>query len=428
MTRLLALLLLLSLSTASYAQSTKKIRGLKSEQQQVKKDIAKQQKRLKTNESDVEKRLNGLMVINADIDEKKKSIDSIRSDMAALDEEIRSLNVQIADLKRQLEDRKEKYVKSLRYMHRNRSIQNQLMFIFSAKNFTQMYRRMRFMREYASYQKAQGEEIKLKQKEVEQKSQQLTAAKEQKSSLLAKGERERQALEQKQREQQKTVAELKKQQKTIKSLIAKQKERDAALNAEIDRLVEIEVGKARMRAAEEARKKAEAAKAAEEAKKGKSTKKKKAETAAKPAPKFTEPSSDDRKISGSFESNKGRLPMPVTGSYKIVNHYGQYTVQGLSNVRLENKGINILGNPGAQVRSIFDGEVSAVFSTGGVTGVMVRHGSYISVYCNLSSVSVHKGQKVSTRQTLGTIGKDNILQFQLRKERDKLNPELWLAR
>lgn len=428
MTRLLALLLLLSLSTASYAQSTKKIRGLKSEQQQVKKDIAKQQKRLKTNESDVEKRLNGLMVINADIDEKKKSIDSIRSDMAALDEEIRSLNVQIADLKRQLEDRKEKYVKSLRYMHRNRSIQNQLMFIFSAKNFTQMYRRMRFMREYASYQKAQGEEIKLKQKEVEQKSQQLTAAKEQKSSLLAKGERERQALEQKQREQQKTVAELKKQQKTIKSLIAKQKERDAALNAEIDRLVEIEVEKARMRAAEEARKKAEAAKAAEEAKKGKSTKKKKSETAAKPAPKFTEPSSDDRKISGSFESNKGRLPMPVTGSYKIVNHYGQYTVQGLSNVRLENKGINILGNPGAQVRSIFDGEVSAVFSTGGVTGVMVRHGSYISVYCNLSSVSVHKGQKVSTRQTLGTIGKDNILQFQLRKERDKLNPELWLAR
>lgn len=427
MTRLLALLLLLSLSTASYAQSTKKIRGLKSEQQQVKKDIAKQQKRLKTNESDVEKRLNGLMVINADIDEKKKSIDSIRSDMAALDEEIRSLNVQIADLKRQLEDRKEKYVKSLRYMHRNRSIQNQLMFIFSAKNFTQMYRRMRFMREYASYQKAQGEEIKLKQKEVEQKSQQLTAAKEQKSSLLAKGERERQALEQKQREQQKTVAELKKQQKTIKSLIAKQKERDAALNAEIDRLVEIEVEKARMRAAEEARKKAEAAKAAEEAKKGKS-KKKKSETAAKPAPKFTEPSSDDRKISGSFESNKGRLPMPVTGSYKIVNHYGQYTVQGLSNVRLENKGINILGNPGAQVRSIFDGEVSAVFSTGGVTGVMVRHGSYISVYCNLSSVSVHKGQKVSTRQTLGTIGKDNILQFQLRKERDKLNPELWLAR
>lgn len=426
MTRLLALLLLLSLSTASYAQSTKKIRGLKSEQQQVKKDIAKQQKRLKTNESDVEKRLNGLMVINADIDEKKKSIDSIRSDMAALDEEIRSLNVQIADLKRQLEDRKEKYVKSLRYMHRNRSIQNQLMFIFSAKNFTQMYRRMRFMREYASYQKAQGEEIKLKQKEVEQKSQQLTAAKEQKSSLLAKGERERQALEQKQREQQKTVAELKKQQKTIKSLIAKQKERDAALNAEIDRLVEIEVEKARMRAAEEARKKAEAAKAAEEAKKGKS--KKKSETAAKPAPKFTEPSSDDRKISGSFESNKGRLPMPVTGSYKIVNHYGQYTVQGLSNVRLENKGINILGNPGAQVRSIFDGEVSAVFSTGGVTGVMVRHGSYISVYCNLSSVSVHKGQKVSTRQTIGTIGKDNILQFQLRKERDKLNPELWLAR
>ena len=136
----------------------------------------------------------------------------------------------------------------------------------------------------------------------------------------------------------------------------------------------------------------------------------------------------DRKLSSNFESNKGRLPIPITGSYRIVSHYGQYDVEGLKNVRLDNKGINILGSPGAQARAIFNGEVSAVFAFGGTSVVMVRHGSYISVYCNLRSVSVSRGQKVSTRQALGTLGSDNILQFQLRRETAKLNPEVWLGR
>ena len=120
--------------------------------------------------------------------------------------------------------------------------------------------------------------------------------------------------------------------------------------------------------------------------------------------------------------------MPITGSYKIVSHFGQYNVEGLKNVTLDNKGINIKGQPGAQARSIFDGEVSAVFGYAGQMGVIVRHGSYLSVYCNLSSVSVRRGQQVSTRQVLGSIGGEGILQFQLRRGNDKLNPENWLGR
>ena len=138
--------------------------------------------------------------------------------------------------------------------------------------------------------------------------------------------------------------------------------------------------------------------------------------------------SEDVRISGNFESNRGRLPMPITGAYRIVSHFGQYNVEGLHNVTLDNKGINIKGENGAQARSIFDGEVSGVFSFGGTMVVMVRHGSYISVYCNLVSVNVHRGQRVSTRQALGRVGSDNILQFQLRKETTKLNPESWLGR
>ena len=139
-------------------------------------------------------------------------------------------------------------------------------------------------------------------------------------------------------------------------------------------------------------------------------------------------STEDRRLSGNFESNRGRLPMPITGGYRIVSGFGQHDVDGLKGVRLDNKGINIKGQPGAQARSIFDGEVCAVFNIGGVMGVMVRHGSYISVYTNLANVSVRRGQKVSTRQALGTINSEGILQFQLRKGAAPQNPSRWLAR
>ena len=126
--------------------------------------------------------------------------------------------------------------------------------------------------------------------------------------------------------------------------------------------------------------------------------------------------------------------MPISGSYIIVNHYGQYSVEGLRGVRLDSKGINIQGQSGAQARAIFDGEVASIFKVNGLSNVIVRHGTYLSVYCNLSSVSVSAGQKVSTRQSLGRIFSDpndggrTILHFQLRKETAKLNPEQWLAR
>ena len=455
--------------TADY--ETPSIKGLKNERAQIKKQIVAQQQKLRKNERDVKERLKNLMVINSEIADKRRTIDTIRRDITHLDGNITKLNSQLDVLGKELNDRKQKYVKSMRYMHRNRSIQSQLMFIFSAKNFSQMYRRMRFMREYASYQRAQGEEVKTKQAEVTEKHQQLTATKKQKSNLLYKGEEERRSLEGKQVEQQNVVNSLQKQQKTIQGIIAQQQKRDAAINAQIDRLVAIEVEKARQRAIAEAKRKAaEEAKRAEAERKRKAEelarkqaelarKQKEAEAAKRKAeeqrneedrkaiaeakklerevevakkeqakPLIYNLDSEDRRISGSFESNRGRLPMPITGGYRIVSHFGQYNVEGLNNVRLDNKGINILGSAGAKARSIFDGEVSAVFSMGGVTGVMVRHGSYISVYCNLSSVSVHRGQKVSARQVLGSVGQDNILQFQLRKERAKLNPEAWLGR
>ena len=431
------------------------VQSLEKQRKQLQQQIKEQERRLASSQQDVKKRLQNLMMLNTEIAGKRRTIDTIRHDITELDVEIEQLGVQLEQLQKQLATCKQRYVKSLRYMHRNRSSQSQMMFIFSADNLTQMFRRMRFMREYAAYQHVQGDEVKLQQEEVNDKLQEISAAKNQKSRLLAKGEQERIALEGKQTEQQNVVKTLQKEQKTIQSIIAQQKKKDAALNAQIDRLIAEEVARQKARAEAEARRRAEAAARERELAEAKAREEKaRAEAMAAKDKKAREEAerrvreaeekrvaaqrkaesmplhapSEDIRISGNFESNRGRLPMPITGPYRIVSHFGQYNVEGLHNVTLDNKGINIRGENGASARSIFDGEVSGVFSFGGTMVVMVRHGSYISVYCNLASVNVHRGQRVTTRQSLGRVGNDNILQFQLRKETAKLNPESWLGR
>lgn len=475
--------------------SNSEIKGLRSQQAKIKQNIRRQEQALRANKAQVQEKLRKLMVINGEMDRRRQSIDSINHDIHRLDGDIGILNSQLKELQTQLQARKKEYAKSMRYMAKRRGIQSELMFIFSGKDFRQIFRRMRFMRQYAAYQRTQGKAVQEQQARVNEKNDQLKQTRGVKSTLLQKGQKEHAALEGQKEEQQKVVNSLQKQQKTIQTVIADQRKKDAAINAEIDRLVAIEVERARQAAIAEAKRKAEQAaeakrkaellakkkaiaeaaarenarrvaeaRAAEQRAKAEAraaadrnaAEKAKAEQAAREAEsariamerkakleeeraarevasakKASEEaqtlSSADRLISGGFEANKGRLPSPLAGG-RIVSHFGMHNVEGLSGVQLDNKGINILGQAGSAVRSIYDGVVSAVFNAGGTMGVLVRHGAYISVYCNLRSVIVSRGQKVSARQSLGVVGRDNILQFQLRKERDKLNPERWIAR
>ena len=194
------------------------VKGLKQEQQQVRKQIQEQERKLRANEQNVKKRLENLLVINNEIADKRKSIDNIRMDITRLEGNIQMLEAQMKVLDHELDDRKQRYIKSMRYMHGHRNIESKLMFIFSAKNFSQMYRRLRFMREYASYQQTQGEAVKSMQAQVQEAFNELTDSKYRKDTLLTLGEKERRMLEDKQVEQQKVVTSLQKQQKTIQSI------------------------------------------------------------------------------------------------------------------------------------------------------------------------------------------------------------------
>ncbi len=423
------------------AQTNRKIRNLQSQSKNLKQQISQSEQLLRTTKKDVRSQLSNLALLNGQIENQRRYISGIEGEVSTLNADIGRLSGELRKLLAELEECKRKYGRSVLYMYKNRTTQNKLMFLFSAKNFSQVYRRLRYMMEYAKYQRVQGEIIRQKEAAVRAKQNELLEAKSQKNTLLAQGRQEQTKLEGQQKEREGIVNELQKKQSKLQATITQTRKRYNSLNAQIDRLIQQEIEAAeRRRKAEEARRRREAEQKAREAAaaqaRKKQSKKKGTSTASsskkEATPVFREQSSADRKLSNNFAANKGRLPMPITGPYVLSSRYGQYNVPGLKNVQLDNKGINITGKAGAQARSIFDGEVTAVFSFGGYVNVLVRHGSYISVYCNLSSASVRKGQTVSTRQVLGNVANDGTgnctLHFQLRKETAKLNPVAWRAR
>ena len=415
------------------AQSNKLIRELEGKRGALQKQIAETESILQNTKKDVGSQLNGLAALTGQIEERKRYILSINNDVETIERELVSLDRQLNGLEKDLKEKKKKYEASVQYLYKNKSIEEKLMFIFSAKNLGQTYRRMRYVREYATYQRLQGEEILKKQEQIRKKKAERQQVKAAKEGLLKERENEKAKLEAQEKEKRTLVANLQKKQKGLQSEVNKKRREANQLNARIDRLIAEEIERARKRAAEEARREAAARKKADTNGKGAS----KTGTAAKPKSEpldaFTM-SKADRELSGSFVANRGKLPMPISGPYIITSRYGQYSVEGLRNVKLDNKGIDIQGKPGAQARAIFDGKVAAVFQLNGLFNVLIRHGNYISVYCNLSSASVKSGDTVSTKQSIGQIfsdGADNgrtVLHFQLRREKEKLNPEPWLNR
>lgn len=408
--------------------------------------------------------LDSVLILDNRIGKQQASIDSLNTEIVRLNKLVSTLQKELSQLEKELQIKKNRYSNALVRLRRHRSVQNKMMFIFSADNFAQIIRRMRYLQEYATYQKAQGAIIKEQQQEIKKKQNELLAAKAQVQKNLQTVEANKTALVSLKSSCQTKIDYLNRNLTSVQRQIAEYQKQEASLNAEIDRIIKQEIEAERKRKEEEARKKAEAEKrererklaeakaareralAAQKAAKSDAEKKaakkelERADKDVRTAEKnnragekiaaWKSDNSSDVRLSSSFANNKGKLPMPITGSYSVVGHYGKYTVSGLRNVQLDNKGIDIRGQQGAAARAIFDGEVSSVFQYGTSYIIMLRHGSYISVYSGLSSVNVKKGQKVSTKQTLGNIGKDangnTVLHFQLRKESTRLNPELWV--
>lgn len=440
-----AVLLVLCISMPVCAQNSKKVKNLKAQKTQLQKNLKKNQQALVKTGKDVKDGQSYLHHIDRQLEDRVEHIRTMEHEMDSIETEMKHVRTNIVSLDAQLADKKQKYLRAIRFSRQFPKVRNTLVFVLSAKSLTQMYRRARYTREYAVYQHDLGRQIQQKQGELMEAQNSLLASKSRMAGLLQEVIRQRRKLNEQQVRQQQYIKNLKRREDNLRDKVSKQQRELSALNKKIDDLIAYEIEQARKRAEAEARRKAEAeakrrAAAKKQAKTGTSTSKKPASSEGT-ASKSTKPASSssgswltasDKKLNGTFLQNKGRLPVPITGQYRISGRFGRYNVPGLRNVTLDNKGVNYVGKPGARARCIFDGEVTAVFQFSGSKNVLVRHGSYISVYCNLSSVIVRKGQKLRARDLIGTVQADEsgncILHFQLRKETTKLNPEAWIGR
>ena len=394
---LAACLCLLPLS----AQTNKTIRELEIRRGALQRQISESEKLLQSTRKDVGSQLQGLATLTGQMEERRRYIIALNRDLETIDHELSALDRRTKALQRDLKEKREEYATSVRYLQTHSSIQDKLLFIFSAESLAQTYRRLRYVREFAAYQQRQGEEIIKRQKEVDRQRAELLQLREAKGKLLKERQQEMAKLQAQEKEKTALVDDLRRRQNDLQRELKKQRREAQQLNDRIDRLIAEEIEKARRRAEAEARRKAKEEEA-ERRKRAEAQAKAAATATPAPAPSKAAPvetytmDKADRQLSGSFASNRGKLPAPITGPYLIVSHYGRYNV--LRNVQLDNKGIDLQGRPGARAQAVFDGKVAAVFQLNGLFNVLVRHGAYISVYCNLSRATVKAGDAVKTRQ------------------------------
>ncbi len=458
MKRSLFLILLIVTAVAGIpsasAQNSPRVKALQKESSALRQQITESERLLRTNRKSVAGQLNNLAVLNDRIAIQEKVVEGYRNEVTTLSTSITRLQRDLQALEADLAACKGKYRRAVMYLHRNTLLQNRWAFVLMSKDFRQMYRRMRYATDYAKYLRVQGEAIRQKEAAVAKAKAQLEADRADKDLMLAEARTQQGELEKQKGERQRMVSELQSQQKRINATLAQQRKQQATLNARIERLIQEEIAAAerarkererrereRQERERRERERQEAAARRNAAKsKGKGSSKGSGKAAAPASrtatPRYEAADETDRTVSGNFRANRGRLPVPITGSYAVTSRYGQNTVEGLRGVSLDNKGINLTGRPGAQARAVFGGEVTAVANVGGAYVVILRHGDYFTVYSNLASVSVRHGQQVTTRQTLGTVATDAsgnaVLQFQLRQRRgasaSHIDPLPWIAR
>ena len=431
MRRILIICLIAVVAVTSVAQSSKKVKDLQKQRKEALRSIAKTDKELKTTKKSALQSLHQLNKLTAEITKHKEVIAALNAEISNINKQERKINETIARLEKELDAKKEAYAKAIRGIAGRNSGYETLMFVFSSSSLNQSYRRIRYLREYSAWRKKEAIKISEQQAELEKKKAELAKTRSEKNAVLGKRTDAANKLKQKEESQKEVVADLKKKEKELQKELNAQRKQAAALNRRIEQLIAEEARKA----AEEARRAAEAAKKAANA--DKKSGKKGSVSAGEVRKSQTKGgyamTKDELELSNSFSQNKGRLPMPLSGKYMIVGHFGQQQHQELKYVQVNSSGIDIQTTPGTTARSVFNGVVTRVFVMPGYnSSVIIRHGNYLTIYSNLSEVFVKAGDKVTTRQSIGRIYSDpeennrTVLHFQLWKETTKLNPEPWL--
>lgn len=401
-------LLFIALPAAAQSKS-KTVRDLEKQRKEALQQIEKTDKQLTEVKTDRAKKQKKEKLLKQQVRQRQRALNLLDAEIKALGRDIDSLSSVELALREEEGDHKKAYERSVVALQQRKNSTDQLVFVIISKDFDQAIRRMRFISEYARAHEKAAENLRQTREAIAATQADIETNKKSKSGLVLTRGKEKEKLEAQQRKTGKEVVSLQGKEKELQQQRQKYQQRANALNKKIEEQIAFEIAEAERKAAIPG--------------KGKEVRK----AASKGGYAMT---AEERKLSGSFASNKGNLLIPVSGTYSVVSRFGVQQHKEASRVQTNNAGIDISVPQGATARAVFDGTVSKIFVLPGYqTSIIVRHGNYLTVYANLTKVRVKAGQKVKAGQILGTVASDEqntILHFQVWHERTKQNPELWI--
>lgn len=367
------------------------VKDLQKRQRRLQKEIEQTNKMLKQTKRDESATLNKLQLIGQNIKNQRQLILTLDNEIVALDGEMTQLNHTKDSLQQVLLSYKANYADMVRQSHYARIQQSPLLFLLSSDNFQQLTRRMRYLQEFAHFRKMQVQQIEETQAQLDIQNELLQSNKSNKVAALDTRKREQINLQRDERKQKTMLDQLKKKENSLSKQLQQKQKSVAQLNKKIDDII---------------RRQAAAKKAL---------------------------TKEQQLVAGGFEANKGRLPWPIEQGH-ISGRFGKQQHPVYKNVTMDNKGIYLQTTAGSKARAIYKGEVTSCFMIGGTYAVIIQHGNYRSVYSNLSKLLVKQGDKIETKQYIGIIYTDDAqdrkteLYFQIYKDRNILNPALWISK
>ncbi|EIA10025.1 peptidase M23B precursor [Flavobacterium frigoris PS1] len=395
---------------------------------EIQKEIRDNEKLLLSVKSKEKSAMNVFMIQKNKIRLKEILINTTEKQAKYLANDMYINQMKINKLNKELAVLKEDYAKMIVKSYKSRSEQSRAMFILSSDNFLQAYKRAQYLKQYTSFRKNQGEEIKSKSVELVNYNNKLKAQKIAKQKLIVENEKERVSLVKEKEEQEKLVNSIKKDKNRIVSDIRKKQRESKTIDKQIDRLIREAIAEANRKAA------LEKARAKALANNSKASPKEVAAAVAKEPVSSSriELTPEAKLIADNFRANRGSLPWPVEKGF-ISLGYGDQAHPIYNTLVIHNSGVEITTNEGASARAVFGGEVASVMILSPVNkAVMIQHGDYFTIYQNLSSVSVNKGDKVSIKQTLGRVRTNGdtgktVIKFLLLQNTSYTNPQGWLS-
>jgi len=405
MKRCVNLLLLLLLSCTLVFSQTKK--ELEKKRAKLQKEIDETNRMLQANSRNKNRSMAELVALNKKIKARQELILTINTEIETLGGQISQTNSEIQQLERKMAELKENYANMIRYAYKNQNEYQRMMFVFASANFNQAYKRLKYLQQYSEQRKNQAAMIIETQQRLSGKRSELEDQKKDKTKLKSTQENQKKTLDKEKGEQEVMLTKLQQsERKLTKQLQEKQAAKDK-LDRALENLIRKEMEAAKKKAAAAGNKNVTNTNV------------------------FTL-TPEGQKLSAGFQNNKGSLPWPVEQG-TITGVFGDHPHPVLKGIIVKSNGIDISTNKGSSARAIFQGEVTHVTSIAGNKVVIIRHGEYLSVYSNLDEVFVKQGDKVTTKQKVGSIhtSKEDVkteLHLEIWKGFTKLDPSAWLAK